>query len=391
MKRCFVVVYALCLSVMACAQHVLSASLEEAQPDRLADGFVKAGLVVAEPGDELYGVLGHVCLHLQCPYYGLDYVFSYESEAVRGRVLRFLLNDLKMGMFPLALDDYLAPYREEGRGVKEYPLNLPPEVELRLWQVLDEKVMEGQGLPYDYIKRGCAISVWHVLREALGDTPVELPAWEQAFERTLREMYYDNSPEGWQRFYAMTLVGGDVDNCSLPKEEKLIIPCELIAFLQHTMIRRQPVVGEEFVELLPAVNQNKGDRFTPLHASLLLLLLALGSLLWQRPYIDWAILALQTAFGMLMTWLLFSPLPGTEWSWLIVPFNPLPLLFWKWRKWWALPYVGILLLWIIGVLCAPHRLVENAHIIMVLAFMVVLLKPILRKQVLKIENQGILY
>lgn len=373
MKRLVAVLHLFLLAVALFAQEEGGVRMDREEPDRLADGFVKVGLVIAEPGDVLYSILGHACLHLQCPYYGLDYIFSYESEDVSTKVGRFLLNDLKMGMLALSPEEYLEPYRAEGRGVREYALNLPPEVKMRLWQVLDSKVLEAT-VPYDYIKRGCAIAVLHALQEACGEIPMDLPVTGKAFNRTLREMFYDNAPKGWQLFYAMTLVGGAVDDPDLPKTEKLIVPRELLATLQHTEVGGQTLVAEEALELLPAVNQYKGDRFTPLHASLLLLLLAIASLFWQRPYIDWLLLALQTALGLLMMWLFFSPLPGTEWSWLVIPFNPLPLLLWHWRRYWALPWALVLLVWIIGMLCAPHRLVEYAHIVFVLAFVFVLLK-----------------
>ena len=100
--------------------------------DRLAGDFVIASLIIAEPERILYSVLGHAALRLQCPTYGMDYIFSYESEGVSGKIIRFLINDLKMGMCAVTLDDYLQPYKNAGRGVKEYTLHLPPEVEERM-------------------------------------------------------------------------------------------------------------------------------------------------------------------------------------------------------------------------------------------------------------------
>ena len=48
--------------------------------DRLAPDFVTVSLVVCDPGEIMYSVLGHACLHLQCPSFGMDYIFSYESH-----------------------------------------------------------------------------------------------------------------------------------------------------------------------------------------------------------------------------------------------------------------------------------------------------------------------
>lgn len=356
------------------------------EPDRTAEDFVKVSLLIAEPGEILYSILGHAALRMQCPYYDLDYVFSYESEGVRNRVFRFLMNDLKMGMTTFTIDEYTQAYIEDGRGVKEYVLNLPSEVETELWRILDEKVMQGMLLKYDYIKRGCAIAVVHCVEQAISaanklygtDYEIVYPAWGDAFDRTLREIVYDNSPEGWQRFYGMTLVGGQVDNPKLLKKEKLIIPRELLATWQQSSINGQPIISEG-KELLPIVNEYKGDYFTPLHASLILLLLAIASLFGKHEYFSWLLLALQTALGCLMVWLLISPLPGSEWSWLIIPFNPLPAVFWKWRNKWGVWYALGIIIWSIGVLCAPHRLVEYAHVVLAVSFAIVLIKPRLQR------------
>lgn len=352
------------------------------EPDRLAEDFVRVSLVVAEPERVLYSILGHACLHMQCPYYGLDYIFSYESEPVKGKVLRFLVNDLKMGMVAMPLDEYLEPYREEGRGVREYELNLPPAVETELWRILDEKLMEGMNLQYDYITRGCAISIVHCVEDAVkaankhGDNnyKINYPEWDKKFDRTLREIFYDNAEKGWSLFYCMTLVGGQVDNPALPKKEKLISPRELVRTWQQSEIDGKRIIEDDGAELLPIVNEYKGDRFTPLHASIIVLLLAVGSLFWKRRYIDWLILCMQTALGILMLWLLIVPLPGSEWSWLIIPFNPLPAIFWHWRDKWGVWYAGLIVLWSIGMLLAPHRVVEYAHIVLAIAFGIITLK-----------------
>ena len=342
--------------------------------DRLADDFVLVSLVIAEPGDVLYSILGHAAIHMQCPYYNLDYVFSYESEAVRGKVLRFLMDDLKMGMTAISSDEFLEQYRQEGRGVREYHLNLPPEAETELWRVLDEKVGEGMMLKYDCIKRGCATSCRKLIEQVCKSPHIVYSDQTLHESRTMREQFYDNAPHGWPLFECMTLGGGYVDDPTLPATTRLIAPRELVAAWQHATINDTPLITGEPHELAPTIKQYRGDKFTPLHASLIILLLAIVSLFWKRPYLDWVILALQTLLGCLMLWLLFSPLPGTEWSWLIIPFNPLPAIFWKWRNRWGLFYAIGIVVWCIGMLCAPHRLVEYAHILLSISFAIVLVK-----------------
>ena len=349
--------------------------------DRMADDFVTVSLVVSEPGDVLYSVLGHACLHLQCPTFNLDYIFSYESEDVQAKVFRFLTNNLNMGMMHLSMEDYLQPYKEQGRGVKEYRLNLPAEVKSELWRMCDERVGEGMNLEYDPVKRGCAISVVHCVEDAIRSANtmngtryhIAYPTWGKPFDRTLREIFYDNASHGWGLFWCMTIVGGIVDDPDVPDKEKLICPQGLADIWMQSSIDGKPIISEPAIVLLEG-QARKRSWFSPLFVALMVWVLALIGLFIQRPYIDWFVLGLQTVLGCLILWLILMPLPATGWSWLIIPFNPLAAIVWKWRDKWALPYAAVIVLWCIGMLCAPHRYVEYAHIILAISFSIVLLK-----------------
>ena len=69
-------------------------SIEQARQDSLAiteaDDFVTASILTATPSDVLYSCAGHASIRMQCPYYDLDMVYTYESEAVTDKVLTFL-------------------------------------------------------------------------------------------------------------------------------------------------------------------------------------------------------------------------------------------------------------------------------------------------------------
>ena len=126
----------------------------------------------------------------------------------------------------------------------------------------------------------------------------------------------------------------------------------------------------------------------PIHVAILLLLLSLLSLATiffnQRKWIesvgngiDYTILSLQTLAGifmMLMMWVAYLPFPTAHWNWLLIPFNILPAICWKWRKYWALPYAAVLAVWCLVMVLVPHMLVDTPHIILTLAFAIMLLK-----------------
>ena len=104
---------------------------------------------------------------------------------------------------------------------------------------------------------------------------------------------------------------------------------------------------------------------TPLMVSLLLLLLTALCVVLKKSWMDYVLLALQTLLGIITVYLVcFSKLCCTEWSWLIVPFNPLPLLAWHWRRHWALPYAVILVLWIVFILLWPHRMTDWPYVVL---------------------------
>lgn len=345
--------------------------------DRMAPDFVTVSLVVCDPSEVLYSTLGHAALHLQCPVFDLDYVFSYESENVRDKIWTFLKGDLKMGMVAFPTDEFLDIYRETGRGVKEYTINLTPEQEQKLWEVMDNLAAKGANLPYDYFRRGCAKSVVQVIHKSLGTGAIHYAPWDEKYTKhTMRELGVmfvgDSAP--WERFFLFFLVGSEFDK-DYPCEQKLIVPTDLVEVWQKaTFDNGEPVLDAEPRILLEATRHNEGTWCTPLLVSLLLLLLAFVP--WK--VVDYALLALYTLIGAVMTYLiLFSGLPCTDWNWLIIPFNILPALAWPWRRYWALPYACVLLIWCLvmtGELLWGHVLVDWPHILLSLSFCLVLVK-----------------
>ena len=341
--------------------------------DRMAEDFVTVSLVVCDPDEVLYSTLGHAALHLECPIFDLDYIFSYESENVRDKIWTFMKGGLKMGMFAMTPDEFLESYRESGRGVREYKINLSPEQKQELWRVMDNHVAEGANLPYDYFQRGCAKSVVQVIHEAIGPSGIHYAPWSDKYKKqTQRELvrnYITDAP--WEEFMLYFLIGIEGDKSYLC-EKKLIVPTDLVeVWQQATFDNGKRVLDSEPRVLLKATKHNQGTWCTPLMISILLLLLAF--LPWKA--IDYSLLVLYTLIGAVMTYLIvFSDLPCTNWNWLIIPFNILPTIFWYWRKYWALPYAGLIVIWCIAMLCAPHRMVEWAHILLALSFAVVLIK-----------------
>lgn len=355
------------------------------------ENFVIASLLVASPGDVLYSCVGHACLRMQCPTHNLDYCFSYEGEPVEHQIGRFFAGKLKMGMYAIPTEEYLPIYANDKRGVKQYQLNLPLETKRRLWKILDDKVMEGANHPYDYFKRGCAQTIIQFVIQALDSIPIDFASWPEKYKQSRREFVFSNLTEfPWTRsLYAFVGTEADED-CSMI--ERVVIPTDLVEVFQEATIEGRPVISNPPVELLKENKNIQKTCVSPLCVAFILLLLSLANFWLRWPAIEWLLLGLQFFIGLFLCYLVFiSDLPCTGWNWLLVPFNPLPLLFWlclrpsrlghlqassdgtrcsvrwHWRKVWTLSFVAILIIWIMAMCFYPHQLTDWAFVVLAAA------------------------
>ncbi|MBQ8125980.1 MAG: DUF4105 domain-containing protein [Kiritimatiellae bacterium] len=342
--------------------------------DRTDPDFVTASLLVMSPGDALYSCAGHTCIRLECPKFNLDFCFSYESEGVTDKIFTFFMGKLKMGMFAVPTADYLKLGRESGRGVMQYTLNLPPDAKQRLWKLLDSKVAEGPCLEYDYMERGCAQAAMKVLREAANPYEMQVAEWPEKYATHSRHELLEEAITAypWQTFLLYTICGATTDD-DMSKFRKVVIPRDLLAILKIAKIGNEPIITDDGVELLPVKGDSGKSRplFTPFIVALLALAAAVLNFFARFTWLNIVFIVFQSVLGLFLTYMVcFSNLTAMGWNWLIVPFNLLPLLFWKWRAKWALWFAAVLVLWEIGMIAYPHRLTDPAYLVLVAAYIV---------------------
>lgn len=333
-----------------------------------AEDFVTASICVASPGEEMYSALGHACLRLQCPSHNLDYVYSYESEDATQKVLDFFAGKLKMLVLAVPTDFYVAHYMPEGRGMEEYTLNLPIRVKQRLWQQMDKRIAYSP-VPYDYLNRGCALSILRWLEEAIGKDSIEYAPWPEKYGRSRAEIVYDSITNEWSSFFLATFVAGEVHKINIDNTRKVLLPTELIEVLQGAKAFGEPILTEgNHRSLLAARRSPQRSNVTPIMVAFVILFLSFLNLWLHNVWIRWAVLLPCLLIGTFVLCLvLFSSLPCTQWSVLVVPFCPLPFIFWKWRYWWALPFAIVCVTWIVVILLYPHRLADGAHLLLAAA------------------------
>lgn len=367
--RHFLLALGLIASLVCNAQEVV-------YPDHyFDDDFIKASLVITDPGNVLYSCLGHAFFRMECPTQGLDVCFSYESESVRDRIGTFFKGNLKMGLFCIPTADFLEAYEQEGRGVYAYQFNLPLETRRNLWRILDEHVSEGDQLPYDYIKRGCAVSCVYLLNEAIAGDRIDYSHCTTNLSRTRREVVADALADfPWTRTFLHLIVGSESDKNCIPQEQ-LITPQLLVETWQQATLNGALLIQSNPEILTPSHYVAAKPCFTPLMLAIILLIFAIASLIWQIPCVDVFFLIIQSVIALILTYLIvFSSLPCTNWSWLFVVFNPLPLIFWHWRKYWSIWYIALVCIWTLALIFYPHLLTGWEYIILAIAFAISLNK-----------------
>lgn len=251
--------------------------------DRLAPDFVRVSLCIADPTDQsqdYLGIIGHAFLRLQCPTFGLDYCFSYESEKIKGQLWDYLTGKLKMGMFAVPTDEYIEDYRIWKRAVHEYHINMPPEAEQRLWEQMDNHMLAEQEMQMDLTKFGCANTLLRYVERALAPTQIVYNWPEKYLTKSaveIAEEHVENYP--WTLLLMRLTAPKKIYQLNTPKE-KVHAPFDLLEVWSLATINSEPVltyVGD-LVKAEPVVV--KKTWFTPQVCGILLLLVCAAIGMW---------------------------------------------------------------------------------------------------------------
>ena len=218
--------------------------------DRLDPDFVWVSLCVADPTDQsqdYLGITGHAFLRLQCPTFGLDYCFSYESERIKGQLWDYITGKLKMGMFAISTDEYIEDYRVWKRAVHEYRINMPADAEQRLWEQMDNHMMSEKDMQMDLIKFGCTNTILRYVERALAPTQIVYHWPEKYLKLSAAEIAKEHLKDYPITYWAFQIImGRQLDQLQTPKQ-KVIFPPDLLEVWSSATINGEPMleyVGE---------------------------------------------------------------------------------------------------------------------------------------------------
>ncbi len=336
--------------------------------DNITDeNFVTASLIVAEPSNVIYSVMGHCALRMECPSEQLDYCFTLESDTQLGDFIKFFSGKCMARVVSIPTSDYLQTFTTEGREVKQYPLNLHIKEKQLLWKNLDDEEMTPPHLRFDFLNTNCMMMSILMIEQSLIDEQIDfsgVPDFMKDVNGVRIRHHSEHTP--WSQFLYITLCGATAD--SRIEIEKSLSPTTIEEVLSQVSIintsgEKRPLFQGSPIEIVASKHLYWQSTLTPrlLFGMLLLfiILLTVGEWWfgWKRLpcAVDTILLIAQTVLGMVLLYFsLYSNLFGSRWNWYLIPLCPLPaiiyLLFRKHRNYYKvyLYYAVILALFIVA-------------------------------------------
>ena len=308
-----------------------------------SSNFVYASLLVTTPGEEAYSALGHCAIRMECPIHKLDYCFSFEmgTDSPWFNYLSFFSGQTPAGFLAIETADYVKNYKEEGRGIQQYELNLTTHQKQELWRYLDEDMVAGQHRKFDFIRNNCASMAMIAIQMKMWKEPIVVKKWPEHYKLINGDgLMFLTRNVPWLQIALMTILGSEAD--VYWDNEHRISPELIIEALSNAVIQSED--GSE----RPALTGNhkilseqtlfpKPVPVTPIWAfTILLALVCIMTALewwlkWRMPakVLDILLLLFQTMAGLLLLYMtVVTCMFGLHWNWCLLMLNPLPFLLW---------------------------------------------------------------
>jgi hypothetical protein len=302
---------------------------------------VRISLLTCAPGTEVYALFGHTAIRYENPPQGQDWVYNYGmfSFSEPNFVMRFVKGetDYQLGRIPFRY--FEAEYAMRGSAVYQQVLNLTHEEKVKLISLLEENYRPVNRIyRYNYFYDNCTTRARDKIEESI-DGQVVYPEGKTnvSFRHIIHEF---TAGHDWSEFGIDLCLGADADK-RIGVRQQMFAPFYMMHLASEAMIHRAdtivPFVSEEFKVV--DVEQEPGESFwcSPMTAAILLLFLTLMVVGWgiRRGRIPWAwdvlLFGAQGIGGIVVSFLFFfSVHPTVGSNWLIILFNPLPLIYLPW-------------------------------------------------------------
>lgn len=310
------------------------------------DSTLTVSLLTCSPGEETYELYGHTAILVRARHDSLQAVYNYGAFSFEQPhfVWRFVLGRTDYVLLAMPLGVFLQEYFARGSWVEEQRLNLTPaEANLLADSLAWYSLPEHCTYRYGIFRNNCTTKSRDIIENCIRGRVIYPARPRRNTFRTIIHEYTVGHP--WATTGNDMLLGSDVDTLLCERDE-MFAPLYMMRYADSAMVQTaadayRPLVAERrtLLEERPEMRRKVVDaqrRFpvapAPLAWGLLAAALGLAFCEWRRRGVVWqadaVMLCLQGVVGVVLTFMtLFSEHPGVASNWLVVAFNPLPLLF----------------------------------------------------------------
>ena len=299
---------------------------------------VRVSLLTCAPGSEIYALFGHSAIRYENPSQNQDWVFNYGLFSFKDPnfVFRFVKGetDYQLGVIPYPY--FEAEYAMRGSSVYQQELNLTEAEKVKLIQLLQENYLPANRVyRYNYFYDNCTTRARDKIEESIQGKVVYPKNEKIVSYRDILHEFTDGSE--WSEFGIDLCLGSEADE-PIDERKQMFAPFYMLAAARGAMIHRTdtvvPLIRKE-VKIVDAILEDEpAFPLSPMTCALLLLACTVLMVGWSvykgRPCLAWSALmfSLQGLGGCIIAFLFFFSLHPTVGSnWLLILFNPLPLLY----------------------------------------------------------------
>lgn len=328
---------------------VLSQVVAWASP---AADSLRVSLLTCSPGKEIFELYGHTALRVTNLTKESDLtqnnrtndlvfnfgVFSFNQPYF---IARFIKGDTDYTMDAVSFDVFLKSYFRDGRHVEEQILNLNQAESHRLLQALMNLwTQENWSYRYNFFKENCTTRARDIIEQAMDGHIVYAPSDKNKAisYRSIVHEYTADSP--WDEIGQDILLGAEADE-PIDGRAQQFVPYHLKKAFSKANIQRTdgtclPLVQQELQHVSDTAAVPAARHISPTVIAIIWLLITAGivALRWKKKdtgylwFYDALPLLLQGCMGVIIAYLfLFSSHPTVNSNWLLIIFNPIPLLY----------------------------------------------------------------
>lgn len=328
---------------------VLSQVVAWASP---AADSLRVSLLTCSPGKEIFELYGHTALRVTNLTKESDLtqnnrtndlvfnfgVFSFNQPYF---IARFIKGDTDYTMDAVSFDVFLKSYFRDGRHVEEQILNLNQAESHRLLQALMNLwTQESWSYRYNFFKDNCTTRARDIIEQAMDGHIVYAPSDKNKAisYRSIVHEYTADSP--WDEIGQDILLGAEADE-PIDGRAQQFVPYHLKKAFSKANIQRTdgtclPLVQQELQHVSDTAAVPAARHISPTVIAIIWLLITAGivALRWKKKdtgylwFYDALPLLLQGCMGVIIAYLfLFSSHPTVNSNWLLIIFNPIPLLY----------------------------------------------------------------